>query len=74
MAINKRLTATFAFKAAGAVPKLLYLGYDTDEAKAALESARDKGFWEIRVCRNIDMFWLTRWKASPVPIKSEISA
>jgi hypothetical protein len=74
MAISRRLTATFAFKAAGAVPKILYLGYDADEAKAALESTKDKGFYEIRVCRNIDMTWLTRWKASPPPIKFEIAA
>jgi hypothetical protein len=73
MAISRRLTATFAFKAAGAVPKLLYLGYDADEAKAALESAKDKDFWEIRVCRNIDAFWLTRWKASSAEVKFETS-
>ena len=74
MPVSGRLIVTLAYKAAGAVPKVLYLGYDANEAKAALESARDKGFWEIRVCRNIDMTWLTRWKASPLSIKSEIPA
>ena len=64
--ISKRLTATFAFKAAGAVPKILYLGHDADEAKAALEAAKDKGYWELRVCRNIDLFFLTRWRAEPL--------
>ena len=66
MVLNKRLTATFAFKATGAVPKILYLGYNTDEAKAALEAAKDKGYFEIRVCRNIDLTWLTRWRTEPV--------
>jgi hypothetical protein len=66
MAINRRLTATFAFKAAGSVPKILYLGYDADEAKAALEAAKDKGYFEIRVCRNIDAVWMSRFRAEPM--------
>ena len=67
MAISKRLTVTLAYKAAGAIPKVLYLGHDADEAKAALEAARDKGFFEVRVCRNIDALWISRFKADPVP-------
>jgi hypothetical protein len=70
MALNRRLTATFAFKAAGAVPKILYLGYDADEAKAALEAAKDKGYFEIKVCRNIDSFFIARWRTEPVSVKA----
>ena len=66
MPISGRLIVTLAYKAAGAVPKVLYLGYDADEAKAALEAGRDKGFFEIRLCRNIDQLWITRFKADPV--------
>jgi len=66
MAVTRRLTVTLAYKAAGAVPKVLYLGYDADEAKAALVAAKDKGYAEIRVCRDIDVFWLSRVKAEPV--------
>lgn len=66
--LNRRLTATFAYKAANAIPKILYLGHDADEAISALESAKDKGYFEIRVCRNIDATWMTRFKAEPVRI------
>lgn len=66
---SKRLTATFAYKAAGAVPKVLYLGFDADEAKAALETAKDKGYFEIRVCRNIDAAWMSRYRAEPIIVR-----
>jgi hypothetical protein len=69
MAISTRLTATFAFKAAGAVPKILYLGYDAEEAKAAFEAAKDKGYAELKVCRNLDVFFISRWKAEPVKVE-----
>lgn len=64
MAIGRRLVATFAYKARGAIPKILYLGMDTDEAKAAMAAAIDKGYYQIRVCRDIDAFFLHRWNAS----------
>jgi hypothetical protein len=67
MPVSGRLIVTLAYKASGAIPKVLYIGYDADEAKAALEAARDKGFFEIRVCRNIDALWISRFKADPVP-------
>ena len=63
MPASRRLTVTLAYKAMYAVPKVLYLGYDADEAKAALEAAKDKSYFEIRVCRNIDMLWIARFKA-----------
>jgi len=61
---NKRLVATFGYKAAGSIPKVLYLGHDTDEAKAAMAVAVDKGYFEIRVCRDIDNVWLHRHRAT----------
>lgn len=64
--LSKRLTATFAYKAAGAIPKILYLGHDADEAKKALENNRDKGYFEIRVCRDIDLNWMSRYRAEPI--------
>jgi hypothetical protein len=66
--MNKRLVITFGFKAAGAIPKILYLGHDVDEAKSALEAAKEKGYYEIRVCRDCDRTWLHRFKAVPVNI------
>jgi len=69
MAISGRLIVTLAYKAKGAVPKVLYIGYDADEAKAALDAARDKGYFEIRLCRNIDMLWISRFRAEPVPVR-----
>jgi hypothetical protein len=67
MPVSGRLIVTLAYKASGVIPKVLYIGYDADEAKAALEAARDKGFFEIRLCRNIDAVWISRFKADPVP-------
>jgi len=63
---SRRLVATFGYKAAGSIPKALYLGHDVDEAKAAMAAAMDKGYFEIRVCRDIDFRFLHRWRA-PVP-------
>ena len=62
---NKRLIATLAYKASGAVAKVLYLGHNADEAKAAMTTATDKGYFEIRVCRDIDYFFLFRHRAEP---------
>ena len=67
MAISRRLTVPLAYKAAGAVPKVLYLGHDADEARKALEAVRDKGFSEVRICRDIDALWTFRIKADLVP-------
>lgn len=63
MPIQRHLVMTLGFKAAHAVPKVLYIGYDTDEARAALENAQDKGYYEIKVCRDPDRFFVKRWKA-----------
>ena len=67
MAVNGRLIVTLAYKASGAIPKVLYVGYDADEARAALEVVQDKGYFEVRICRNIDALWTFRIKADPVP-------
>jgi hypothetical protein len=64
MATGRRLVATFAYKAKGAIPKILYLGMDVDEAKEAMAAAIDKGYYQIKVCRDIDIFFLHRWNAS----------
>jgi hypothetical protein len=61
--IRKRLIVTWGFKAAGSIPKQLYCGHDADEARAAMEAAKDKGYYEIKVCRDPDAFYLARWKA-----------
>lgn len=67
MVINRRLTAAFAFKAAGSIPKVLYLGYDVEEAKAAFENAKDKGYFELKVCRNLDLLTCVhRWRSDPI--------
>lgn len=60
------LTATLAYKTAGAVPKVLYLGHDADDARAVLETAKDKGFYEIKVCRGFDAFFIARFRGEPV--------
>jgi len=68
---NTRLVMTLGFKPLGTVPlppKILYLGYDADEAKMAMENARDKGYAEIRVCRDPERVWLHRFKAEPVRV------
>lgn len=65
--IGRRLVATFAYKARGSIPKILYLGMDTDEAKAAMAAAIEKGYYQIKVCRDIDVMFLHRWTAS-VPL------
>jgi hypothetical protein len=65
---NRRLIATFGYKAAGSIPKVLYLGHDADEAKAAMTAATDKGFFEIRVCRDIDLTWMFRHRAEPIKV------
>jgi hypothetical protein len=64
----KRLIATFGYKAAGSIPKILYLGQDADEAKAAMTAATDKGYFEIRVCRDIDLSWMFRHRAEPIKV------
>jgi hypothetical protein len=69
MAITGRLAAVLAYKAQGAVPKIIYLGYDNDEALRTFEREKEKGYFEIRVCRNIDMNWTSRFKADPVPVQ-----
>lgn len=67
MVLNRRLTATLAFKAAGAIPKILYLGFDAEEARAAFETAKDKGYFELKVCRNLDLLTCVhRWRSEPV--------
>jgi hypothetical protein len=65
---NRRLIATFGYKAVGSIPKILYLGHDADEAKAAMIAATDKGFFEIRVCRDIDLSWMFRHRAEPIKV------
>lgn len=68
MVLNRRLTAVLAFKAAGAVPKVLYLGYDADEAQPIFDTAKDKGYFELKVCRNLDLLTCVhRWRCDPVP-------
>lgn len=64
--LSRRLTVTFAYTDEGEIPKILYLGHDADKAKAALEAARNKGYFEIRVCRDIDKIALHRYRAEPV--------
>ena len=67
MLLNRRLTATLGFKVAGAIPKILYLGYDVEEAKTAFETAKDKGYFELKVCRNLDLLTCVhRWRSDPV--------
>ena len=66
---NRRLVGTFGYKAMGSIPKVLYLGHDTDEAKAAMAAATDKGYFEIRVCRDIDFRFLHRYRAEPAQVK-----
>jgi hypothetical protein len=66
MAGSTRLTATLAFKAAGSIPKVLYIGYDTDEAKKALEAAKDKGYFVLKVLKSFDQFPIDIWRADPV--------
>ena len=68
MAIRKRLVVTWGFKAAHAVPKVLYLGHDGDEARAAMEAAKDKGYYEIKVCRDPDVFCMHRHRGPVTPI------
>ena len=71
MFVSRRLVATFAYKVQWDKPKVLYLGYDADEAKKALEEATDKGYFEIKVCRDIDWYFLARWHtSSPVLAKT----
>lgn len=67
MAASTRLSVVLGFKAPGAIPKVLYLGYDADEAKAALETAKDKGYYELKVCKGFDAFFIARWRAELVP-------
>lgn len=73
MVLNRRLIATFAYKAAGAVPKVLYLGHDADEARTVFEAAKGKGYFEIRVCRDIDLLTcvhIDRYRPDPVLARS----
>ena len=65
---NTRLVATFGYKAAGSIPKVLYLGHDVDEAKAIMTMATDKGYFEIRVCRDLDLNWMFRHRAEPIKV------
>ena len=66
MPVSGRLIVTMAYKALGSVPRVLYIGYDADEARKALEAVRDKGYFEVRICRDIDTLWTFRIKADPV--------
>jgi hypothetical protein len=75
MAAGRRLVATFAYKARFAIPKILYFGNDVDEAKAAMNAAIDKGYWQIKVCRDFDVAFLHRWNSTPpVTVKALISS
>jgi hypothetical protein len=69
--IGRRLTATFAYKAKGAIPKILYLGMDVDEAKTAMAAGVDKGYYQIKVCRDIDIAFLHRWNSN-APIAAKL--
>lgn len=72
MVLNRRLTAVFAYKAAGDIPKVLYLGFDMNEAEAIFAKAKGKGYFELRVCRDIDLSWRHRDRSEPVPaLKSQ---
>jgi len=70
MVINRRLTAVFAYKAAGVVPIVLYLGHDADEAMAKFVKAQDKSYFEVRFCSNVDSFLtclhVHRWRPDSV--------
>jgi hypothetical protein len=66
--LSRRLTATLAYKAADAVPKVLYLGYDMEEARAAFELGKDKGYFRIKVINSFDLSPLHRWQAEPVKV------
>ena len=68
MAIRKRLVVTWGFKAAGSIPKQLYCGHDADEARAAMEAAKDKGYYEIKVCQDPDVFCMHRYRSPVAPI------
>ena len=68
MAISTRLTAALAFKAAHAVPKVLYLGYDAEEATAAFEAAKDKGYFELKVLRSFDLAPIHRFRSEPAKV------
>lgn len=68
MGISGRLIAVFAYEAAGAVPKVLYLDYDADKALKVLGAAKNKGYFEIRMCRNIDAGWVSRFRGEPIPV------
>jgi len=68
MALSTRLSATLAFKAAGAVPEVLYIGYDMEKAKAKFEAARDKGYFRLKVITSFDLSPIHRWQAEPVKV------
>lgn len=70
MATGRRLIATFGYKASGSIPKVLYLGHDMDEAKAAMVAASDKGFFEIKICRDIDFYFIHRHRAGAAVVKT----
>jgi len=48
-------------------PKVLYLGYDADEAKSTLKKAAEKGGYSLlKVCRGFDAYFIDIWRAEPV--------
>lgn len=65
MEVGRRLVATFAYKARYAIPKVLYIGHNVDEAIAAMNANVDKGFYQIKVCSDFDVLFLKRWNSSP---------
>lgn len=68
MAVSTRLSATLAFKAPGAVPNVLYIGYDMEKAKAAFHAAKDKGYFLLKVINSFDLSPIHRAQAEPVKV------
>jgi hypothetical protein len=67
MNASTKLSIVLAFPMAKGAPKVLYLGYDADEAKSTLKKAAEKGGYSLlKVCRGFDAYFIDIWRAEPV--------
>jgi hypothetical protein len=66
MAISRRLTAVLAYKAEFAIPKVLLVTHDMEEAKKLFEASKDKGYARLKVISSFDLSPIHRWQAEPV--------